>query len=67
MGVDNAMRSLVNGAEQVLENWEEIKRQERRERQEDTSALADIPRSMPALLRGLRVGAERRGGASVTM
>jgi len=46
----------VEGAEEVLYNWEKIKAQERRERSEDTSALSGVPAAMPALLRALRIG-----------
>ncbi len=40
---------------QVLDRWEQIKKAERAEADEDSSALAGIPRGMPALLRAMRV------------
>jgi XTP/dITP diphosphohydrolase/tetrapyrrole methylase family protein/MazG family protein/ATP diphosphatase len=40
---------------QVLNRWEQIKKAERTEADEDASALAGIPRGMPALLRAMRV------------
>lgn len=48
----------VDGARQVLNNWEEIKKAERAERDQDTSALAGVPRAMPALLRAMRISAK---------
>jgi ATP diphosphatase len=39
----------------VLENWEEIKRSERAAAGEDTSALAGVPRGLPALQRAGRM------------
>jgi len=46
----------VDGTSQVLRNWEAIKRAERQEEGGDASALAGVPRSLPALLRAFRVG-----------
>ncbi len=45
----------VDGSAEVLRNWSKIKQQERRD-SDDTSALAGVPRAMPALLRAHRVG-----------
>lgn len=42
-------------APEVLENWERIKRSERREKREDASALAGVPTGMPALQRAHRL------------
>ena len=42
-------------ADQVLANWEAIKKAERTEKQEDASALAGIPRNLPALQRAARL------------
>lgn len=42
-------------AEQVLANWEAIKKQERESKQEDASALAGVPVSLPALQRAQRL------------
>lgn len=46
----------VDGAGEVLRNWEDIKRAEKRARGEDESALSGVPRSLPALTRAWRVG-----------
>lgn len=43
----------VAGAEQVLQNWEQIKKGEQTP---ESSILDGVPRSMPALLRSQRVG-----------
>ncbi|MEE8467737.1 MAG: nucleoside triphosphate pyrophosphohydrolase [Planctomycetota bacterium] len=48
----------VDGADAVLGNWEAIKKAERAAQQKDTSALAGVPRGMPALLRAMRVSAK---------
>lgn len=45
----------VAGVREVLENWEEIKRQERAGT-DDPSTLAGIPAALPALLRAYRMG-----------
>lgn len=45
----------VSGAGEVLRNWSRIKAEERRYT-DDTSALAGVPRAMPALLRAQRLG-----------
>ena len=45
----------VSGAEEVLRNWSRIKAEERRD-SDDASALAGVPRAMPALLRAQRLG-----------
>ena len=42
----------VDGSEQVLQNWEQIKKQERQEQGEATPSLLDgIPKQLPALMR----------------
>lgn len=46
----------VDGAGQVMKNWEDIKKAEKRDKGQDESALAGVPRSLPALLRAYRVG-----------
>lgn len=46
---------VVEDAADVSRNWEAIKAGERKARQADSSAMAGIPRSMPALLRALRI------------
>lgn len=52
--------------DQFLEFWEDIKKKERNDRQEDASALAGVPRAMPALLRALRMSEKlRRTGADL--
>ncbi|MCC7172486.1 MAG: nucleoside triphosphate pyrophosphohydrolase [Planctomycetes bacterium] len=45
----------VEGVEQVLANWEEIKRAERAQ-DVDPSVLAGVPAALPALLRAFRMG-----------
>lgn len=47
----------LDTADQVLRQWEEIKVEERRGR-EDGSIFAGVPRSLPALLKALRVSAK---------
>lgn len=42
--------------EAVTATWAEIKAQEKRDKGGDTSALAGVPRALPALLRAQRVG-----------
>ena len=51
----------VSGSDEVLRNWSRIKADERRS-SDDTSALAGVPRAMPALLRAQRLG-EKAGHA----
>ncbi|MBL8860203.1 MAG: nucleoside triphosphate pyrophosphohydrolase [Planctomycetes bacterium] len=45
----------VESAEEVLTNWEAIKKKEREGKQEDASALAGVPVSLPALQRAQRL------------
>ena len=47
--------TAVSGSAEVLRNWSKIKQQERRD-SGDSSALAGVPRAMPALLRAHRIG-----------
>lgn len=53
----------VDTADDVSRNWERIKAGERKARDEDSSAMAGIPRGLPALLRALRISerAAKRG------
>jgi MazG family protein len=52
--------------EAVLHRWEDIKRGEREASNEDTSAVAGVPRAMPGLLRAFRVAEKmRRTGADL--
>jgi len=51
----------VSGAAEVVRNWSRIKAEER-QTAEDASALAGVPRAMPALLRAQRLG-EKAGHA----
>jgi len=46
--------TAVEDAEEVVRNWEEIKREERRETQK-TSTLDGVPASLPALLKAYRM------------
>lgn len=48
--------TAVDGVDEILTNWEAIKKQERAEMGEDESALSGVPSSLPALLRAHRVG-----------
>lgn len=43
----------VNGADDVLKNWEKIKQTEKEEKK---SVLSGVPRSLPALMRAYRIG-----------
>lgn len=45
-------------AQTVLGNWEAIKKAERAGQDADTSALAGVPKALPALLRAMRVSAK---------
>jgi MazG family protein len=45
----------VDGTADVLRNWSRIKAEERKDKL-DQSAIAGVPRAMPALLRGQRLG-----------
>ena len=45
----------VEGAEQVLTNWERIKQAERQEEDKPDSVLEGVPRQLPALLRAQRI------------
>lgn len=45
----------AENSEQVLKNWEEIKRKEKREKREGGSVLDGLPRSLPALIRARRI------------
>jgi MazG family protein len=44
----------ISDAEEVVERWEEIKRAERVEKEADASALAGVPKALPALQRAQR-------------
>ena len=45
----------VDGAQQVVDNWERIKQSERREQERPASRLEGVPASLPALLRAQRI------------
>ncbi|HIL11661.1 MAG TPA: nucleoside triphosphate pyrophosphohydrolase [Candidatus Latescibacteria bacterium] len=48
----------VDGSEQVLQNWEQIKKQERQDQGQATPSLLDgIPKQLPALMRAQRMQA----------
>lgn len=52
----------VSSSAEVLDNWSKIKAEERKNKNAaDRSALAGVPRAMPALLRAQRLG-EKAGG-----
>ena len=44
----------ITEAEEVVGRWEEIKKAERAGKEEDTSALAGVPKALPALQRAQR-------------
>ena len=46
----------VSGADEVVQNWEQIKAAERKNKRKDKGALSGVPDALPALLRGQRVG-----------
>ncbi|MDR1516061.1 MAG: nucleoside triphosphate pyrophosphohydrolase [Synergistaceae bacterium] len=46
---------VVNDSSEVSRNWEKIKSGERKRREADSSAMAGIPRGLPALLRAFRM------------
>lgn len=48
----------VTGDGEVLQNWEAIKKQEKRDKGKEEGTLSGVPRSLPALLRAYRVGAK---------
>lgn len=48
-------QTQVDGAEEVLANWERIKQAEREEEDKPDSALEGVPRQLPALLRAQRI------------
>lgn len=45
----------VKDSDEVIRNWEQIKAEERREKKEDQSVLAGVPRGLPSLLRASRM------------
>ncbi|MEG1502234.1 MAG: nucleoside triphosphate pyrophosphohydrolase [Synergistaceae bacterium] len=45
----------VKDSDEVLKNWEQIKRQEKKERMKDESVIAGIPQSLPSILRAQRI------------
>ena len=47
--------TLVSSSDEVGKNWERIKAEERREKEQDSSAMAGIPKGLPGLLRGHRI------------
>ena len=46
----------VADGDEVLQNWEQIKKQEKADKGEAKSALSGVPSSLPALLKAYRVG-----------
>lgn len=45
----------ANTADEVLQNWEEIKKQERKDNKQDTSVLDNLPHAFPSLLRAEKI------------
>ena len=50
--------SEADSSEEVLARWEEIKRAEREAAEEDASALAGVPKTLPGLQRAMRISAK---------
>ena len=48
-------QTAVNGASDVLENWEKIKANEKMDAKKDMSLLSGVPRSLPALQKAHRL------------
>ena len=46
----------ANNSDEVLKNWESLKREEKKKKDPEKSILAGIPKAMPALLRAQRLG-----------
>ena len=53
--VFQAEKNFGADSEQVLRNWERIKQEERKDRKEDVSVLAGLPKGLPPLLKAHRV------------
>ncbi len=47
--------TTVNGADDVVKNWEQIKRKEKRENTEKGSVLDGLPKDLPALIKARRI------------
>jgi tetrapyrrole methylase family protein/MazG family protein len=47
--------TTVDRSEQVIKNWEEIKRREKRGKKGDGSVLDGLPKSLPALIKARRI------------
>lgn len=45
----------VSDSAEVLRNWEQIKKEERRDKKEDLSVLAGVPKGLPPLLKAYRM------------
>ena len=45
----------VESSKQVMKNWEEIKRKEKREKKKDGSVLDGLPKNLPALIKARRI------------
>jgi len=46
----------VDGSTEVLQNWERIKAEERRDKKDTRGVLGGVPKSLPALTRAQRIG-----------
>jgi tetrapyrrole methylase family protein / MazG family protein len=46
----------VSGSDEVLKNWELIKKEEKKNKSKDTSVLSGVPKNLPALMRAYRLG-----------
>lgn len=47
--------AIAEDSAQVIKNWEEIKRREKREKKEGGSVLDGLPRDLPALIKARRI------------
>lgn len=47
--------ATVSGTEEVLQNWEEIKKQENKDQPKDASVMDQVPLSLPALYRASKM------------
>ncbi len=47
--------TTVDGADDVVKNWEQIKRKEKREKKKNGSVLDGLPKDLPALIKARRI------------
>lgn len=51
----------VRDEKEVKRNWERIKLQEKADKKEETSVLSGVPKSLPALIKAIRIQEKARG------